>query len=132
MPVFKDTKTAEEIFGELWRKMINETDFGKKLKEQEISILYVVNDPDTVMYIDEKGPVFGEEAKVKTAVVTMTLSGDTVHKFWLKKLDVPKAMAFRQIKTKGPVNKVLQLIPLLKPGHELYPSYCKKYNLPMD
>ena len=132
MSVFKDKETTEELFGGLWTKMINETEFGPQLKKSGITILFVVKDPDIVMFVDENGPLFGDEAKAKIPVVTMQMNGDTVHKYWLKKVNIPKALAMRQIKAKGPVNKVLQILPLLKPGQELYPEYCKKYDLPMD
>ena len=132
MAIFKDKTVMEELFGELWIKMINETEFGRKLKENQITIFFVIDDPEVVMFVDENGPLFGEAAQAKTPVVTMKMSGDTVHKFWLKKINVPKALALRQIKAKGPIGKVLQLLPLLKPGFGLYPDYCQKYNLPLD
>ena len=132
MSVFKDQETAKELFGDLWTKMIKETEFGEKMKKSGITILFVVKDPDIVMFVDENGPLFDDEAKAKVPVVTMQMNGDTVHKYWLKKVNIPKALAMRQIKAKGPVNKVLQVLPLLKPGQEMYPEYCKKYNLPMD
>lgn len=129
MPIFTK-EVAEELFGELWMKMIKETEFGPKLKESNMSILFVVDDPDITMFVDENGAVFDEEAKARTPTVTMKMNGDTVHKYWLKKIFIPKALATRQIKAKGPVGKVLQLLPLMKPGHALYPDYCKKFNLP--
>jgi putative sterol carrier protein len=132
MAVFKDKTVMEELFGELWTKMINETDFGKKLKEDDFSIFFVIDDPELVMFVDANGPLFGEAAQAKTPVVSMKMSGDTVHKFWLKQINVPKALALRQIKAKGPVGKVLQLLPMFKPGFGLYPEYSKKYNLPMN
>lgn len=132
MAIFESGAKMEEIFGEIWTDMINNTDFGKELKKNGITIFFVVNDPDVVMYVDENGPIFGEESEKKTPVVTMKMAGDTVHKFWLKKLNVPKALALRQIKAKGPVNKVLRILPLLKPGQEKYPSYCKKFDLPLE
>ena len=132
MAIFNDAARMKEIFGEIWTDMIDNTDFGKELKKSNITILFVVNDPDVVMYVDENGPVFDEEAEKKTPVVTMKMAGDTVHKFWLKNLNVPKALALRQIKAKGPVNKVLKILPLLKPGQEKYPSYCEKFDLPME
>ena len=132
MAVFKDKAVMEELFGELWTKMINETEFGPKLKEAGITIFFVVDDPEVVMFVDENGPIFGEEAKAKVPVVTMKMSGDTVHKYWLKQVNIPKALALRQIKAKGPVTKVLQILPLLKPGQQLYPDYCEKYNLPTE
>ncbi len=132
MAIFKDGKQMEEIFGDLWSRLLKETELGEKLKESGISVLYKLSEPEVVMYIDENGPLFGDEALQKTPVVTMTMKGDIVHKFWLKQINVPKALALRQIKAKGPVPKVLKLLPLLKPGMEKYPSICEKYNLPMD
>ncbi len=132
MSLFKDAALAQELFGDLWAKMIAETEFGKELKEAEITILFVVHDPDLSMYVDENGPLFGEEAQAKTPVVTMKMSLDTAHWFWLKKVNIPKALALRNIKAKGPVGKVLKILPLLKPGQEMYPDYCKKYGLPTE
>jgi len=132
MSVFKDKQTAKELFGDLWTRMIRETEFGEKMKQSGITILFVVKDPEIVMYVDENGPIFDDEARAKVPVVTMQMNGDMVHKYWLKKVNIPKALAMRQIKAKGPVNKVLQVLPLLKPGQEMYPEYCKKYDLPMD
>ncbi|MGO9021803.1 MAG: hypothetical protein ACLQVJ_25990 [Syntrophobacteraceae bacterium] len=130
MPVFKDRALAQELFGDLWTKMIAETKFGKAVKEAEITILFVIHDPDFSMYVDENGPLFGKEAQEKTPVVTMKMSLDTAHRFWLNKVNIPKALALRQIRAKGPVGKVLKIIPLLKPGQEIYPDYCRKYGLP--
>lgn len=132
MPIFQNQAQVTEMFGDLWRKLIKDTEFGSKLKENGITILFRVSDPDTVMYVDENGPLFGADAEAQVPVITMMMSGDTVHKFWLKKVNIPKALALRHIKAKGPVGKVLQLLPLLKPGYEVYPSYCEKYNLPMN
>ncbi len=132
MAVFKDKNLVEELFGELWSKMINETEFGPRIKKDGLSIFYIVTDPDVVMFVDGDGPLFGVEAEKKVPTVTMKMSGDTVHLFWLKKLNIPKALALRHIKAKGPVVKVLQLVPMLKPGQALYPAYCEKYNLPME
>jgi hypothetical protein len=132
MPVFENKGVMEDLFKELWLKLINETEFGAKLKENDITLLFVINEPDVVMYVDEKGPLFSDEAKAKVPVITMLMSGDMVHKFWLKQVNIPKALALRQIKAKGPVNKVLQILPMLKPGQALYPDYCKKFNLPLE
>jgi len=125
-----EKETALELFGDLWTKMI-EGEFGQKLKENEISIKFEVHDPELTMYVDHTGRWFDDEASSKDAVVLMKMSLDTAHKFWLKDLNVPKALALRQIKAKGPIGKVLQLLPLLKPGQAMYPDYCEKFNVPM-
>jgi putative sterol carrier protein len=131
MPFFTK-QVVLDLFGELWTKMINETEFGEKMRAENLSIMFISNDPEVVMYVDGNGPLFDDDAKDKVATVTMKMSSDTAHYYWLKKLNVPKALALRQIKVKGPVGKVLQLMPLLKPGQALYPDYCKKFGLPTD
>lgn len=131
MTVFQNKEITEELFKDLWTKMINETVFGAELNKSGITIYFEVNDPDIVMYVDGNGPLFGDQARAKVPVVTMQMSGDTVHKFWLKQVNIPKALALRHIKAKGPVSKVLQVLPLLKPGQAIYPEYCRKYNLPL-
>ena len=121
---------AVELFGDLWTKML-EGEFGQKLKENEMTIKFEVHDPELTMFVDETRCCFDEEAAAKAAVVLMKMSLDTAHKFWLKDLNVPKALALRQIKAKGPIGKVLSLLPLLKPGQAMYPDYCKKFNVPV-
>jgi len=123
---------AVSLFDDLWNKMVHETDFGPTLKEGNLSVLFICSDPDVSMYVDCDGPLFDEEAKDKTPTVTMKMSSDTAHQYWLKKLNVPKALALRQIKAKGPVGKILQLMPLLRPGQAMYPDYCRKYGVPTE
>jgi hypothetical protein len=125
-------EVAKELFGELWMKMINETSFGPQMKESKLTIFFEVTDPDICMFVDENGPTFDDEARERIPVVTMKMAGDTVHKFWLNQVSIPKALALGKIKAKGPVTKVLGVLPLLKPGKELYPSYCEKFNLPLE
>jgi putative sterol carrier protein len=131
MPVFSK-KVASELFGELWKKMIKETDFGANLKAFNIRILFVMNDPEVTMFIDENGPVFEDEARAKEPTVTIQMDGDTVHQFWLKQIFIPKALAMRQIKAKGPAGKILKLMPLLKSGQAMYLDYCKQFGLPTE
>ena len=131
MPIFTK-QVALDLFGDLWTKMVKETEFGPKMKDGNLSIMFVCNDPDVTMYVDGNGPLFDDEAKEKDAVVTMKMSTDTAHYYWLKKLNVPKALALRQIKAKGPVGKILQLMPLLKPGQAMYPDYCRRFGLPTE
>lgn len=130
MAVFKSTEMVTKMFGEIWSKLVHETEFGPKLKKNGISLFFIMKNPDVDMFVDENGPLFDDEARKKTPVITMKMSGDNVHKFWLNKLNIPKALALRQVKAKGPVGKVLQVIPLMKPGKAMYPEFCKKYKLP--
>ncbi|MFZ5643130.1 MAG: hypothetical protein ACOY46_06040 [Bacillota bacterium] len=130
--VYKDASEVSELFGGFWQELLETTSFGEKLKEKSLSVKYVLKDyPEVSMYLDGDGLVIGSEANSRNAIVTLTLSGETVHKFWLKKIMVPVALAKGEIKTKGPFQKIMELMPLLKPGYALYPKYCEKYNIPV-
>ena len=50
----------------------------------------------------------------------MTMDADTAHRFWLGKVNVTVALARGQMKAKGPVAKILKLVPLAKP---VFPRY---------
>lgn len=129
MPAFIESRTMTEMFHEIWTKMIHETEFGPKLIENGISLYFVVKDPEVEMFVDENGPVFGKSAQQKRPVITFKMDGDKLHQFWLDNLNVPKALALRRIRAKGPVNKFFKVLPLLDLGKKMYPAYCKKYGL---
>ena len=129
MPVFKDTNQMYEVLGELWRTLLENPEFGPKLMDSGITIKYVMSEPDGHIWIGEDKLLLGNEAD-RDAIVTMELSGDTAHKFWLKQINLPTALASKKIKSKGPVPKVLKLLPLLKPAYEMYPGICDKYGIP--
>jgi hypothetical protein len=52
--------------------------------------------------------------------VVMTMAADTAHLFWLGKVNITRALARGQVQAKGPVAKVLRLVPLVKP---VFPRY---------
>ena len=131
MPVFKDTEHMYEMLGDLWNHIISETVVGSKLEEYGVTYKFVVNDPDGYLWVSHEKVLTGEEAN-RDAVITMELSGDTVHNFWLKKITLPVALATKKIKSKGPIPKVLKMLPFLKTVHEKYPEYCEKYGLPVS
>lgn len=132
MAVFQNRETMERIHGEIWNQLIRESNIGLKMKEAGINILFRFTDPDMVMFIDDNGARFGEAAEAQVPVITESMSGDTAHRFWLNKIDMPRALASHQIKAKGSATKMLQLLPLLSIVQEVYPAYCKKYDLPLE
>ncbi|MEW6200907.1 MAG: hypothetical protein AB1546_02965 [bacterium] len=68
----------------------------------------------------------GEEMKLFTGpceiapVVTMRMHGDTAHRFWKQKVNMMAAITRGEISARGPVPKVMRLLPIIKPGYEYY------------
>ena len=131
MSLFKDTNHMYEFLEDLWKYIVFESGIGEKMKEYGVSYKYILTEPDGYLYVDQDTVITGEEANRK-AVITMELSGDNVVKFWTKQLSLPVALATRKIKSKGPIPKVLKMLPAMKPVYEIFPEFCKKHNISLD
>jgi len=131
MSVFQNTQQMYDFLEDLWKFIVFESGLGDKMRDYGVSYKYVINDPDGYLYVDPDNVITGKEAN-RDAVITMELSGDTIHKFWLKQISLPVALATKKIKAKGPIPKVLKMLPALKPVHEAYPEFARKHNLPID
>ncbi len=128
MTVFKDSEQMHAMLKDLWTHVIKETDVGPKLKEYDVNYKFVINEPNGFVFVDAEQVLTGAAAN-RDAVITMELSGDTVHQFWLKQLKLPVALATRKVKTKGPIPKVLKMLPYLKSVHDSYPEFCTKHGI---
>jgi hypothetical protein len=117
-----------QVLGELWTDLLENTPSGEKMKEFNLIVKYNLSDPDGTLWITPAGVRTGEQ-QLK-AQVEMTLAADVAHRFWLKQVTLPVALAKRQIKSKGSLDKVMKLLPLLGPNYEKYPLLCEKYGLP--
>jgi putative sterol carrier protein len=56
----------------------------------------------------------------EAADVTLAMPADIADKFWRGEYNLAVGLAKGQVKAKGPVNKILKLVPLTKP---LFPMY---------
>ena len=69
-------------------------------------------------------------AHSREPVATFTLNGDTAHEFWHGKVNLAKALTTKKIVAKGPIPKILKLIPSISPLYEAYPKYLEEINRP--
>ena len=53
------------------------------------------------------------------------MDADTAHRFWLGKVNVTVALARGQMKAKGPVAKILKLVPLDEAGLPALPGAAR-------
>lgn len=128
MAVYKNADHMYQVLGELWTGLLESSPSGDKLKEFKLTVKYSLSDPDGTLWVTPEGVKTGEQQL--RADVEMTLSADVAHRFWLKQVTLPVALAKRQIKSRGSLDKVMKLLPLLGPNYENYPLLCEKYGLP--
>lgn len=130
MPVFDSTEKMYEVLGGLFRILAEDPVVGPKYRDSNITIKFTITEPDGFIWLDKDAQVICGPADLKPTI-EMKLSGDTCHEFWLKKVSMPVALAKGRIKAKGPLPKVIKLLPLLKPAYAAYPDIAKKYQLPI-
>ena len=64
------------------------------------------------------------------ADVVMTMDADVAHRFWLGKVNVPVALARGQMRARGPVAKLLRLLPVVRPAFPRYQRLLKEGGRP--
>jgi len=120
---FRDAQEVYATLGAFFGALDADPELGPRFREADTVIRYVYRKPDAQITI-RMAP--GQEGQVDFGPstlepeVTMTMDADVAHRFWLGKVNVPFAIARGQIRTSGPVAKVLGLAPLVK---EAIPRY---------
>ncbi len=136
MPVFESTEKFEEVLAGFFRLVADTPAVADKLLKSKLIIRFNYADPDLVLVIDcsgDKIDVRPHDMDTK-AIVDMKMSSDIAHKFWFGKVNLTMALTRRQMVAKGPVPKILKLLPAIKPTYTMYPKYLnengfEKYNI---
>jgi hypothetical protein len=120
---FKDADEVYETIGKLFVEIANDEELAPKFRKANTIVRYEYANPDSVITVrlqeGQPGDVDFGESEMEPEV-TMSMDADTAHKFWLGEVNVTVALARGQIKAKGPVAKILKLVPLTKP---IFPRY---------
>jgi hypothetical protein len=117
MAYFKDADEVYAYLGALFRGLVADEELAPRFQAAHTIVRYVYRKPDAQITCKL---LAGEEARVDLGAselepeVVLTMDADVAHRFWLGKVNVTIALARGQIKTKGPVAKVLTLAPLVK------------------
>jgi putative sterol carrier protein len=126
MPYFKDADEVYAFIGKLFEDLTVDPELSPKFRKANTIVQYRYRNPESVITVrmreDEEPKVDLGETDMDPEVV-MTMEADTAHRFWLGKVNVTVALARGQMKAKGPVNKILKLVPLVKP---VFPRYRKQ------
>ena len=123
MPYFKDADEVYAYIGKLFEDLAQDEELAPKFRKANTVVQYRYREPESVITVSlldgEDGRVDCGDTDLEPEVV-MTMDADTAHRFWLGKVNVTVALARGQMKAKGPVAKILKLVPLTKP---IFPRY---------
>jgi putative sterol carrier protein len=120
---FKDAQDVYDTIGKLFVDLADDEELGPKFRKADTIVRYEFTNPDSQITVrlqpDQPGQVDFGDSEMEPDVV-MSMEADTAHRFWLGQVNVTVAMARGQIKAKGPVAKILKLVPMTKP---VFPRY---------
>jgi hypothetical protein len=120
---FRDEDDVYQFIGRLFQELAADPELAPKFRKADTIVQYQMRDPESQITVDLRPE---HEMQVDLGPsdldpeVVMSMEADTAHRFWLGKVNVTVALARGQIKAKGPVAKILRLVPLVKPTFPRY------------
>ena len=123
MSYFNDEQAVYQYLGQLFVDLLADPELAAKFNKANTIVQFEYRTPASQITVKL---IEGEEDQVDLGPtelepeVVMTMDADLAHRFWLGKVNVAMAMMRGQIKTQGPIAKVLTLAPLVS---EVSPRY---------
>lgn len=136
MGYFESPEKFEEVLVGFFKLMGETPVIADKLLASKLTIRFNYSNPDLAIVVDCSGDKIDvrphdQDTKV---IVEMSMTADIAHQFWFGKVNLTKALTRREMIAKGPIPKVLKLLPAIKPSYAMYPQYLdsngyEKYNI---
>jgi hypothetical protein len=127
---FKNTKDVVDCIGSLFEWAGDQKEIADKLKATGLVIRLNYTDPEAVLTIDCANPPRKPGHTISwfegdgglTPEVEFFMKSDVAHKFWLGKVNLLVALTKRDVVAKGPIFKIMKILPILKPLYDQYPK----------
>ena len=123
MPYFKDAEDVYAHLGRLFEDIVADPDLGARLKATDTVVQIRMRRPDsqlTFKALESEDLVVDFGVTELRPEVVLAMDADTAHRFWLGKVNVTVALARGEISARGPVAKILKLVPLVEPVRTRY------------
>ena len=115
MAAFTDEAEVYEFLGGVFRRGLEDAELVAKLRPSGVVLRITYTDPAAVITVDmPNAEIFEGAGQGPQPNVELYMSADTGNKFWLGKVVLPVALAKGQVRAKGPVAKLLKVLPLAK------------------
>ncbi|MCU0493015.1 MAG: hypothetical protein MUD01_15610 [Chloroflexaceae bacterium] len=135
MTVFKDAAELRQYVGVLYDRAKADQRIAPKIRDSRMVIQFRYSEPEGIVTINASAPptqpdalfdvLWGDDTGLKPDV-EMSMKADIAHQFWHGKINLMAALTRRQIIAKGPIPKILKLLPAVEPMYEMYPRILKE------
>ncbi len=134
MAVFRDADHFYECVGDLMDRAKKDPKVGPKIAKSKIVIQFHYSDPEAMTTINAKGKPSQEGVYVDVIHgpcdlkpdISMSMKADIAHAFWHGKVNLMAALSKKQIIAKGPIPKILKLLPAVQPLYKVYPRMLEE------
>lgn len=124
MAFFADKDEVYKYVGGIFEEAAEHPDIGPKFKAADVTMCVHYTDPDCDMTVRMTDPMTVEpDTDDPDADVHLYMTCDIADQYWRGEYNLPVGLAKGKVKAKGPVNKILKLVPLTKP---LFPIYKER------
>lgn len=135
MAAFKDQAELRHYLGMLYDQAKADARIAPRIRDSRLIIQFRYADPYDVVTINAAAPptqsgayfdvIWGAETQL-TPHIAMSMKADIAHQFWHGKINLMTALTRRQIIAKGPIPKILKLLPAVEPMYEMYPRILRE------
>jgi putative sterol carrier protein len=125
VPFFKDAEEVYDYVGGVFRAAADHPEVGPKMAAADLTMQIYYSDPTSTLTIRFHEPKLEVEdgGDDSAADVKLFMPADIADKYWRGEYNLAVGLAKGQVKAKGPVNKILKLVPLTRP---LFPMYKER------
>jgi hypothetical protein len=125
MAFFNNADEVYEYVGGVFRAAAEHPEVGPKMAAADVTLQIYYSDPESKLLIRFQEPKLTVEdgGDDSAADVKLFMTADTADKYWRGEYNLAVGLAKGQVKAKGPVNKILKLVPLTRP---LFPMYKER------
>jgi hypothetical protein len=123
MTYFTSSQEVEKFIGGIFKACIDDPELKEKFAESGVILGLHFTEPEATVVVDFPGyRVYTGSEATPQPNVELFMTADVGHEYWLGKVNVSVALARGQMRAKGPVPKILKLVPLTK---KVFPMYRK-------
>lgn len=129
MPIFKDSEHFYGVLVPFFNRLKDDQDIGPKVLASGLVIRFDYTEPDATIAIDCPNNTVIQGNPDVNADVTLSMTADIAHKFWLGNVNLMVALTRRQMIAKGPVAKIMKLLPIIKNSYDMYKAYLQEIGM---
>jgi putative sterol carrier protein len=133
MGTFSSPQEVYDTVGAFLAELALDSEVRPKFVSANTSFHVIYSDPECEMVMDcTTDPPTVTCGEPRESEITLVMSADDGHRFWLGELNMAIALAKGRVKVRGPVSKVMKLLPAMRPAFPKYRAFLARGRQPMS